>query len=108
MIALLWAKIWKYVVAFGTILAAIGSIWLYGRSGGKAAQKATDDTRDAKANATAVQQVIHAQESRHETDAVVDALPVAPPQNVGTADPGTAAGKLRDSGWVLPQDNGPH
>lgn len=108
MIALLWAKIWKYVVAAGAIAVAIGSVWLKGRAGGKATQKAKDDARDAQANATAAKQVNQTQESRHETDAEVSKLPAAPVQTVATADPATAAGHLRDDGWVLPEDGGPH
>lgn len=99
MIALLWAKVWKYVAAFGALIAAIAGIYLSGRRKGKAAAEQAEAARDAQANAQAAQDIIKTQESRHETDAEVQRLPDAPAQRVGDADPDTAAGKLRD-GWT--------
>ena len=94
MIALLWAKVWKYIAALGAILAAIGGVYLAGRSKGKAAEEVnTRAAQDAAATAQATNQQL---ESRHETDVEVQRLPDAPAQTVGTADPGTAAGRLQD------------
>lgn len=89
-----------YAIAALSLLAAIATAALYWRNQGKAAQKAVDDARQAHADAQAAQQVIHASEVRHEVDAENARLPDAPPQQVGTADPASAAGQLRDDGWV--------
>lgn len=87
-------------IAVLALLAAIASAALYWRNQGKAAQKAVDDAHQAREDAQAAQQVIHAHEVRHEVDAENAALPAAPPQEVGAADPASAAGQLRDDGWV--------
>lgn len=98
MIALLWAKCWKGIAAFGALLAAIGGIYLAGRSKGKAVEQVHTQ---AAQNAAATAQATTAQlESRHETDLEVAKLPDAPAQQIAAADPATAAGKLRDDGWV--------
>jgi hypothetical protein len=94
MIALLWAKVWKWVCALGALLAAVAGIYLAGRSKGKAAERVK--TRAAQDAAEAAQATNQQLESRHETDVEVQRLPDAPAQTVGTADPGTAAGKLQD------------
>lgn len=98
MIALLWAKVWKYVVALGALLLAIGAIFLKGRSAGVKSMQTKVDNADAHAEAATVN--TQALESRHETDVQVQRLPDAPPQVVATAAPGTAAGKLRDDGFT--------
>lgn len=98
----LWLKLKGWLIGMGAFVLLVLSAWLLGRSKGKAAQKVADDAREAQANAQAVQQVQQVQESRHETDAENAALPDAGPQQVGQADPATAAGKLRDDGWVRP------
>jgi len=93
-IALLWAKVWKWVCALGAILAAIAGVWLWGREKGKASEQVkTRAAQDAAATAQATAQQL---ESRHETDTQVQRLPDAPAQPVATADPATAAGKLQD------------
>lgn len=98
MITLLWAKLWKWIVAIGALLLAVGGIFLKGRAAGKKADEAKVEnavvqTEVAQANTTQV-------ESRHETDVAVQNLPEAPAQTVGTADPKTAAGQLRDDGFT--------
>lgn len=98
----LWLKLKGWLIGAGAFVLLVLSAWLLGRSKGKAAQKATDDAQQAKANAQAAQQVQQVQESRHETDAENAALPDAGPQKVADADPATAAGRLRDDGWVRP------
>lgn len=99
MIALLWAKVWKYVVAAAALVAAVAGIYFSGRHKGKAVAEQATAVRDAQANAQAAQDTIKTQESRRETDAQVQQLPDAPAQKVADADPATAAGKLRDS-WT--------
>lgn len=98
MMALLWTRLWKYIVALGAVLAALGAAVLYGRSKGKAAEQVK--TRAAQDAATTAQAATKQLESRHETDVQVQRLPDAPAQVVATADPATAAGKLRTDGWL--------
>ena len=98
MLILLWAKIWKYVIALGALLAAVAAIFLKGRSSGKKADEvkvvnAQVQTEVAQANTAQV-------ESRHETDVAIDNLPEAPAQPVATADPKTSAGQLDSGGWT--------
>lgn len=104
----LWAKVWKYIVAFGALMLAVAGIYLKGRKEGKATQVAINATVMTKANAQAAQQVTKVQESRNETDAKINALPASPIQAVDIADPATAAGHLRDDGWLSDEDNSPH
>ena len=94
MIALLWARIWKWLCAAGALLAAIAGIYLAGRSKGKAAEQGK--TRSAESAAATAQATTQQLESRHETDAQVQRLPDAPAQQVDAADPATAAGRLQD------------
>lgn len=101
----LWAKLKAWLIGIAVVIAAIGSAWLLGRRGGKQAQQATDAARDAEANAQAAQQQVQAQETRHAVEAEVSKLPDAPPQKVAGADPATAAGKLRDGGWLRAPDD---
>ena len=95
MIALLWAKCWKYIVAFGALLAAIAAIFLKGRAAGiKTMQPKVDAAKDEAAVATATNQQL---ESRHETDVAVERLPDAPTGvSLGDAPADSAAGKLSD------------
>lgn len=46
---LIWSKIGGYVLAAGSAVAFVAGIFLYGRSSGKAEQKADAAKRDAKA-----------------------------------------------------------
>ena len=93
-------KLKTWAITIGAALLSVGVAILYGIRKGKAWQKGTDDARGAQANIQAVQQVQQTQESRYETDAEVSTLPDKGPQQVATADSNTAAGKLRDDGWV--------
>lgn len=94
---ILWLKLKGYLIAAGALLAALAGAVLYGRAKGKAAEQGK--TREAQEAATAAQAKAEQLESRHETDAQVQRLPDAPAQTVGAADPGTAAGRLRDD-WT--------
>jgi hypothetical protein len=98
MFALLWAKAWKWVCGLGAVLAAFGAVYLTGRSRGKQAGEA--DAQAARNDVANAQAKTEQLESRHETDAQVARLPDAPVQAVATAAPATAAGELRDNGWV--------
>lgn len=98
MIALWWAKIWKYVVGLAVVGAGLLAIFLKGRESGKASNQAKVDeaTQDVKIATQTAQAV----ETRHDIDQTVSQLPEAPAQTVANAEPTTAAGKLRDDGWV--------
>lgn len=94
------ARLKTYALALFAALAAIAGVLLYGRHKGKQAAEQAEAARDAEANAKAAQQVIQAHEVRNEVEAENAKLPDAGPQTVATADPATAAGQLRDDGWV--------
>lgn len=100
---LLKLKLW----ALGILAAivAVASAWLLGRHKGAATQKAAQTASDAQAAVRAAQDTIKAHEVRHEVEAEFQKLPDAPPQRLGTADPATAAGRLRTDGW-LRDENG--
>lgn len=104
MIAILWAKVWKYVAGLGVLLAAIAAIFLKGKSSGEAKQQAKVDQAQQKADIATQQKDIT--ESRHDTDTKVQNLPEAPAQTVANADPATSAGHLRDDGWVRQDGDG--
>lgn len=94
----LWLKLrgWLYglIAAAGLLLAA----WLLGRQKGKQAGEAdAQNARNDAANANARADQL---EARHEVDAEVARLPDAPAQRIADAAPGTAAGELRDRGWL--------
>jgi hypothetical protein len=92
-ITLLLARCWKWIAGLGALLAAIASIYLAGRSKGKAAEQVhTQAAQNAAATAQATTEQL---ESRHATDIEVAKLPDAPAQTVAVADPATAAGELR-------------
>lgn len=95
LLTLLWARIWKYVVALGVLFAAVAAIFLKGRSSGvKTMQAKIDTANDAAATATVTTKVL---ESRHETDVAVQKLPdAAPGVSLGDAPRDTGAGKLSD------------
>lgn len=99
MIAALWARLYGWVMALGALVAAVGAAWLYGRHQGKEAQEDKQAVADAQANA-------QAQHDRNEVDNETAKLPDAPPQKVGDADPNTAAGRLRDDGWLRDDGDG--
>lgn len=95
---ILWLKLKGYLIAAGVFLAALGAAVLYGRAKGKAAEQGK--TRAAQEAATAATEQVKANEVRHEVEVETARLPDAPPQKVADADPASAAGKLRDDGWV--------
>jgi thiamine biosynthesis lipoprotein ApbE len=95
---MIWLKLKGYLIAAGAMLAALVGLYLAGRAKGKAAEQAR--TREAQEAAATAQAANKQLESRHETDSEVQRLPDAPAQTVATADPATAAGKLRDDGWL--------
>lgn len=97
-LAALWAKLWKYLVALGALLLAVLAIFYKGRSDGKAVQQTKVDAANQRADVAVQQREIT--ESRHDTDTKVQNLPEAPAQTVDDADPATAAGHLRDDGWL--------
>lgn len=99
------AKLKTWALALFAVLAAIGSAWLWGRHQGKATQVQSDAVRDAQANAQAVQQQVQAQETRRATETEISKLPDAPAQKLADAAPGTAAGHLRDDGWLRTPDD---
>lgn len=101
---LLKLKLWA--IGILAAIAAIASAWLLGRHKGVATQKAAQATHDAQAEMQAAQDTIKAHEVRHEVEAEVSKLPDAPAQRLGDAKPGTAAGRLRDDGWLRDQDHG--
>ena len=94
------SKLYGWLAAAAAVLLAIVTVGLYGRHKGKQAAEQAEAARDAQANAQAAGQVIQANEVRHEVEAENAKLPDAPEQPVATADPATAAGQLRDDGWV--------
>lgn len=97
-LTLLWAKVWKWIVALGVLLTAVAAIFLKGRAAGvKTMQEKVDNANESAASATVNTQAL---ESRHETDVAVQKLPDAPSQPVATAAPSTAAGELQSEGWT--------
>ena len=100
MIAALWAKAYKWLIGIGVLAAAIAAIFLKGRESGKASNQAKVD--EATQDAQIATQTAQAVETRHDIEAANSQLPEAPAQKVADADPATAAGKLRDDGWMQP------
>lgn len=100
MIAIVWAKIWKWITAIAVVATAIAAIFLKGRESGKASNQAKVD--EATQDAQIATQTAQAVETRHDIEAANSQLPEAPAQKVADADPDTAAGKLRDDGWMQP------
>ncbi len=99
MIALFWARCWKYIIAFGAVLAAIVAIFLKGRAAGvKTMQPKVDAAKDEAAVATAVTQQL---ESRNATDAAIDAIPDAPAAPAGTPAPADSlVQRMHDDGFT--------
>ena len=93
-----WLKLKGYLYGLLAFLAAIAGAVLYGVAKGRASQRGK--TEAAQSEAATAQATTKQMESRHETDVQVSNLPEAPAQHVDDADPATAAGKLRDSGFV--------
>lgn len=111
MIAWLWAKASKWLAIAGALIAAIGAALAFGFLKGEKTGAAKGDAEAAKAKADAAErEAALAASDQQAQQAAIDAasevhdaiqkLPDAPAQQVGTADPSTAAGELRDDGWV--------
>lgn len=111
MIAWLWAKASKYAAIAGALIAAIGAALTFGFLEGKktGAAKGEADAAQAKAAAAEHDAAVAASDQKAQqaaSDAAsevhdeIQKLPDAPAQQVGTADPHSAAGELRDDGWV--------
>jgi cbb3-type cytochrome oxidase subunit 3 len=96
------AKLKTWALALFAVLSALGLAILYGRRKGKAVAEQAVATRDAQVAVQASSQVIHANEVRHDVEVENAKLPDAPEQRVADAAPDTAAGHLRDDGWVRP------
>lgn len=94
----LTTKLGRWLAAIFAVIAAIFGAWFFGRVKGASHQKQEDDAKNSQANEEAAKQVTQAVEDRAHVDSEVQNLPVAPAQQVATADPGTAAGELRE--WV--------
>ena len=96
----LWAKVKGWAIGLAALVLAIAAAWLLGRREGKVVAKAGASEQQAENNAAAAQaQAAHA-EVRHEVENDTAKLPDAPAQRVADADPATAAGHLRNDGWV--------
>jgi gas vesicle protein len=103
----LWAsflttRIGRWIVGIGAVIAAIAVAVLVAFVKGKHAQADTDKAKDAGAAQQAAQEVTDAANTRQEVDNATAKLPDAPTQTVATADPASAAGELRDDGWMRP------
>lgn len=93
-------KIGRAAVALVGLLVAFGAVALTMFEKGKRKQASVDDVKDAQSLADAAEQVVKAERARAEVENEVAKQPSAPPQQVADAAPGTAAGKLRNDGWV--------
>lgn len=111
MIAWLWAKASKYAAIAGALIAAIGAALTFGFLEGKktGAAKGEADAAQAKAAAAEHDAAVAASDQKAQqaaSDAAsevhdeIQKLPDAPAHQVGTADHHSAAGELRDDGWV--------
>jgi hypothetical protein len=93
-LASIGAKIGGYFWAIVAVLGAIAGAVLYGREKGEVAEETKTQNQVAKADVKVAD--AKQTESRDETNVQVEKLPDAPAQQVGTADPNTAAGKLSE------------
>lgn len=94
----LWAKAGVWLALVGAVIAAVFAAMLYGEHKGK---QVADAAKQAIANARAAQaSVASASATRAAVEAATAKLPEAPAQKVADADPATAAGELRQDGWM--------
>lgn len=120
MIADLWAGfaaskfgVWaiKWCAILGALFVALGAALSFGFLEGKktGAAKGEIDAAKAKADAAEQQAAVAASDQKAEQAAAsaasevnnaIQRLPDAPAQQVGAADPNSAAGQLRDDGWT--------
>jgi hypothetical protein len=105
----LWAwflstKVGRWIVGIGVVLAALAAAlavaFVKGHQKGADEQATADKAKDAQSLADAAEQAVKATQARMEIEDENAKLPPAPPQKVADAASGTAAGKLRDDGWV--------
>lgn len=110
-----WALKWCAIV--GALLAALAIAFLKGRSEGEktGAAKGEADAAQAKAEAAEHEAAVAASDQKAQQAAIdaasevhdeVQKLPDAPAQQIGTADPHSAAGELLDDGWVRADADG--
>jgi hypothetical protein len=96
------AKTW--LLAILAAVVAVAAAYLVGRKkgGDDVEEKASDQqaAQQATNNAAVAQAAADHAEVRHDVESETAALPDAPAQRVADADPGTAAGQLRDEGWT--------
>lgn|SRR6185437_7838558 len=111
MIAWLWAKASKWLAIAGAVIAATGAALAFGFLKGEktGAAKGEAEAATTKAQAAEHEAAVAAsdqkaeqaaQQAASEVENEIQKLPDAPAQQVGTADPHSAAGELRDDGWV--------
>jgi hypothetical protein len=98
----------RWIVGIGAVLLGILALAYTAFLKGKHAQVAKDQAKDAQSLAEAAQEAVNAANVRKDVDNETAKLPDAPPQSVATADPATAAGQLRDDGWVRPASPDDH
>jgi hypothetical protein len=84
----IFGKVWAWLAAVGVLFAAIGSVFLYGRSKGKAFAEATAEAAKVKVDNAALQESLDAAKERNDVEIEVTTLP-----------DGDAAKRLRDDGW---------
>ena len=93
-------KVGRWLIGLGAVLAAIvaalGIGWLKGRK----SQADADKGKDAQVSTQAAQEVVNAAVVRNEVANETAKLSDAPVQRVLDADRNTAAGHLRDDGWM--------
>jgi len=104
-------RLGRWVIGLGAVLMAAlalaGIAWRKGEKSGAAkgeaeAEKAKADAAEQRATETIAEQKAQqaAVQTASEVHDEIQKLPDAPAQQVATADPATAAGHLRDDGWV--------
>ena len=98
--AFLATKIGRVLAAIFAFIVALGvGAWVIFVKG-EHVQAKKDAARDTQSLADAAEQAVKATQARTEVEDENAKLPAAPPQKVADAATGTAAGKLRDDGWV--------
>ena len=101
------AHLWRAVRAWALALLALvtAGAWAYllgrrrGARGARAQERAKQAAKDATNAAAAAQTQAHDAQRRHDIGDRVAALHDADAQKVATADPDSAAGRLREDGW---------
>lgn len=96
----IWLKIKLIAAEVGAVLVAIATFSVIAYVKGRKAANAKAASQEAEANQKADQEIAQEIQQREDIDHATDQLPEAPDQTVATADPATAAGKLRDDGWA--------